>query len=195
MSTSNKHIRIGGVLYTHETTHRSILGDFANEIARRGWKVGGVVQELLFDDKGERIGVDAVEVDTGTRYPISRPTEESKVSKTCTLDRAALTDATTPLRNALNNEVDLMVVEKFGEQEREGSGLADDILSAVADGIPTLVAVPASEVEKWNEFSGYMGDLLPSNIQDLWRWWGPHKLYRELANSVIDAPVKRVVLG
>ncbi|MCW9034361.1 MAG: DUF2478 domain-containing protein [Rhodospirillales bacterium] len=195
MSTSNKHIRIGGVLYTHETTHRSILGDFANEIARRGWKIGGVVQELLFDDKGERIGVDAVEVDTGTRYPISRPTEESKVSKTCTLDRAALTDATTPLRNALNNEVDLMVVEKFGEQEREGSGLADDILSAVADGIPTLVAVPASEVEKWNEFSGYMGDLLPSNIQDLWRWWGPHKLYRELANSVIDAPVKRVVLG
>ncbi len=195
MSTSSKHIRIGGVLYTHDTNHRSILGDFAKEIARRGWKVGGVVQELLFDEKGERCGVDAVEVDTGERYPISRPTEESMISKTCTLDHAALTDATRPLRNAVNNEVDLMVVEKFGEQEREGSGLADDILTAVADGIPTLVAVPAAEVEKWNEFSGYMGDLLPSYTEALWRWWGPHKLYQELANSVADEPVKRVVIG
>lgn len=192
---ASKHIRIGGVLYTRETEHRTILRDFAEEVSRRGWQVGGVVQELIFDENGERVGVDVVEIDTGEHIAISRPTADTMAAKTCTLDRSALTDATSPLRRAVDKRVDLMVVEKFGEQEQDGSGLADEILAAVVEGIPTLVAVPAEALERWNTFSGGMGDLLASDSQALWRWWGPHNLYRELANSVEDAPVKRVVLG
>jgi len=195
MSTRTRHIKVGGVLYTRETGNRSLLSDFARTIKERGWKVGGVVQEVLEAADGTREGVDIVDIHSGDRIPISRPTNESMSSGTCTLDRGALADSTAPLRDAIKRNVDLMIVEKFGEREQDGSGLADEILQAVVQGIPTLVSVPSEALEGWNAFSGGMSDLLPSTPEALWRWWGPQNLYRELAHSVEDGPVERIVIG
>lgn len=195
MSIRTRHIKVGGVLYTHDTGNRSLLSDFARELKRRGWKVGGVVQEVLNAPDGTREGVDIVDIHSGDRIAISRPTNESMTSGTCTLDRGALADSTAPLRDAIARNVDLLVVEKFGEREQDGSGLADEILEAVAQGIPTPVSVPAEALEDWNAFSGGMSDLLPSTPEALWRWWGPQNMLRELAHSVEGGPVERIVIG
>lgn len=37
--------------------------------------------------------------------------------------------------------------------------------------------------------------LLPPALPALWRWWGPHRLYRDLALGVASAPVRRLVVG
>jgi len=195
MSIRTRHIKVGGVLYTSDTGNRSLLADFARDLKARGWKVGGVVQEVLRTADGIREGVDIVDIHSGEHIPISRPTNESMTSGTCTLDRGALADSTAPLRNAIDRNVDLIVVEKFGEREQEGSGLADEILEAVAQGIPTLVSVPASALEDWNAFSGGMSDLLPSTPEALWRWWGAQNMCRELSYGVSDGPVERIVIG
>ena len=62
-------------------------------------------------------------------------------------------------------------MEKFGEREQLGEGLADDILAAMVEGIPVLVAVPVTAVDKWKQFTGGMTDMLPSNITALQNWW------------------------
>ncbi|MBL4906212.1 MAG: DUF2478 domain-containing protein, partial [Sneathiella sp.] len=96
---------------------------------------------------------------------------------------------------AIENKADLIIVEKFGEREQLGDGLSDDIMNAMAEGIPVLVAVPAGVVDKWTEFTGGLGDLLPSRIENLNQWWAKDNLYEELIRPIPDVPIKRVVVG
>lgn len=187
----------GAVLYTRDTADRGLLARFSAELLRRGFRVGGVVQEVLLDAAGTKIGMDAVEVDSGRRIPIARPTASQIAEGVCSLDLAGLAESTGPVRRALDQGADLIVVEKFGDQERANKGLAGEIMAAMAEGIPTLVAVPAGSLDDWQRFSGNLGVLLPSDEAALWRWWGPHRLYRDLIQGVGDeaGAIKRIALG
>jgi len=149
----------------------SLLKRFAEARQAEGVRVGGLVQESLTDDAGCRVGIDAIELDTGRRVAINRPTREHLASQACSLDPSALTDATSALRRAIDQRMDLIVVEKFGEQEQEGRGLADDILQAVSEGIPTIVAVPDSAAEIWANFSGGLAQPLAYEMDALENWW------------------------
>jgi uncharacterized protein (DUF4213/DUF364 family)/nucleoside-triphosphatase THEP1 len=180
---------------TGTSTRVSVLSEFAQELKRRHWRVGGIVQEVFTREDGARRAVDAVELDTGRRIPLSRPSDADIDAGLCGLDRSALAEATGAVRRAVDERVDLLVVEKFGDREKKGEGLADEILLALAEGIPTLVLVPAGALNSWIRFTGGLGDLLAPDPAALWRWWGPHNLYRELIASVPNAPVRRVVIG
>lgn len=195
MSTRTRPVRAAGVLYTAATGARSALADFARELKARGWRVGGVIQVEDKNAAGERIGLDAIELDTERRVPLSRPTKETRAAKTCTLDHGALTETTEALRRAITQRVDLLVVEKFGESEQSGDGLADEILAAMAEGIPTLVAVPAAAIDIWQSFTGGMADVLLHDPKALWRWWGPRHVHRDLVLAVPEVEVRRVVIG
>ncbi len=188
-------IKLAGVLYTADTAQRRLLWNFADEMKARGWRVGGLVQDPLSAADGSRLGVDAVAMDTGDRLPIARSTAQSRANKECMLDHAALVEASAILRRAVEREYDLVVVEKFGEQEQAGGGLMDDILRCVAAGIPVAVMVPAHAIEKWREYSGGLGVLLPSEPAALGSWWGAEHALDELARNVSEAPAKQVIVG
>ncbi len=188
-------IKIAGVLYTQDSGNRSLLWVFADRMKSRGWRVGGLVQDILLETDGSRFGVDAVAMDDGERVPIARATAQSRANKECILDHAALTGASQILRRAVEHNLDLVVVEKFGEQEQQGAGLMDDILACAAAGIPVLVAVPAHAIEQWRQISGGLGPLLPWEDRALQRWWGGDQVLPELTSQVADTDVRRVVVG
>ena len=181
------------VLYTPASDGRSALAHFTEELKGRGWRVGGLLQEVSHDSDGQRTGIDAIEVDTGRRISLALPGKTTPES--CILDRSALAEATGALRRAVSERMDLIVVEKFGEREQAGEGLADEILAAMAEGIATMVSVPAEAVDEWSRFCGGLSVLLPSETKALWRWWGPHRLYRDVILDVDLTPAKRVVVG
>lgn len=189
------NIRAAAVLYTQQSTEGNALVAFARQMQSRGWKVGGIIQDVLYDESGAKIGVDAVALDTNDRFPIVRPSKEDLTAGTCGLDRSALTASSETLRRAVANKCDLIVVEKFGEREQLGDGLSDDIMAAMAEGIPVLVAVPAGVVDIWNEFTGGLASLLPSKIEALQAWWDREYLYEELIRPIAPDPVNRVVVG
>ena len=83
----------------------------------------------------------------------------------------ALADAGAPLRRALINRQDLIVAEKFGEQEQSGAGLADDILNVIAEGLPVLVLVPEPALACWRELTGGETAEVPCEADALRRWW------------------------
>jgi len=172
MTTQQDIIRAAAVLYTAKTEEASVLASFARELMAQGHKVGGVVQEFVYDDQGLNIGIDTIAIDTGERIAINRPTQSDKINHACSLDHAALTESTGALRRAIEGRYELMVVEKFGEQEQKGGGMADEILTAMAEGIPVLILVPALALEEWNHFSGGLSDLLPCSPEAVRRWWG-----------------------
>ncbi len=188
-------VKLAALLYTEETANRRLLWDFAEEMTARGWRVGGLVQDILREPDGRRLGVDAVAMDNGERAPIARATVQSRANKDCILDHAALTDVSRMLRRAVEANADLIVVEKFGEQEQTGAGLMDEILGAVAAGIPTVVALPAHALERWRDVTGGLGTLLPSDLASLRRWWGAENAVAELARGVGGGDAKRVVVG
>ena len=130
-----------------------------------------MVQESSFDDQGRRTHIDSVDLATGQRVMINQPSRLFPDGKECTLDTAALADAGAPLRRALADRPDLVVAEKFSEQEESGAGLADDIMAVIAEGLPILVLVPEPALACWREVTGGGIAELPCEAGALRRWW------------------------
>ena len=91
-------IQAAAVVFQDGEHDRRALADFARELAASGCRLGGMVQESIFDDQGRRTRIDSVDLATGGRIVINQPGRLPPGSKECTLDTAALADAGTPLR-------------------------------------------------------------------------------------------------
>lgn len=170
MST-DPEIRAAAVVFRPGEHDRQALADFARELADGGCRLGGMVQEAFHDDKGRRTRIDSVDLASGERVTINQGGGTSGSGADCTLDTAALADAGAPLRRALVTRPDLVVVEKFGEQEQSGAGLADDMLAVIAEGLPTLVLVPESALARWREMTGGEIEEVACEPDALRRWW------------------------
>ena len=164
-------IRAAAVVFRNGEHDRRALADFARSLAEKGHQVGGIVQESIFDDQGRRTHIDSVDLATGHRVMINQPSRAWLDETVCTLDTAALADAGAPLRRALLGRPDLVIAEKFGEQEESGAGLLDDILAAIAEGLPVLVLVPEPALARWREVTGGGIAELPCEADALRRWW------------------------
>ncbi|MBE7635397.1 DUF2478 domain-containing protein [Sneathiella sp. P13V-1] len=164
-------IKAAAMLYPSGSGDKNTLASFVKAVKAKGYSVGGVLQEQIYDTDGTNIGVDAVAIDTEERFPIVRPSKEDIAAGSCGLNRSVLTESSIALRRAISKPVDLLIVEKFGEREQLGEGLADDIMSAMSGGIPVIVAVPMSAKQKWTEFTGGLAASLSPDLTELEDWW------------------------
>jgi len=171
MRDSTDIIHAAAVVYRHDEHDRQALANFARELADSGCHLGGMMQEVFFDDQGRRTHIDSVDLATGDRVRINQPSRAGPDASGCTLDTAALVDAGAPLRRALIDRPDLIIAEKFGEQEQSGAGLADDILAVMAEGLPILVLVPEAGLASWHELTGGETEEVPCDADALRRWW------------------------
>ncbi len=169
--STEPEIQAAAVVYRHDEHDRQALADFARESAGSGCRLGGVVQEVILDDQGRRKHIDSVDLATGDRVTINQASRTRADGTGCTLDPAALIDAGAPLRRALINRPDLIVAEKFGEQEQGGAGLVDDILNVIVEGLPILVLVPEPALASWRELTGGEITEVPCEADALRRWW------------------------
>lgn len=158
--------RIAAVVYAPGQSAGQVLGAFVSGLKEHGVNVHGVLQETT-----EGHGMDAIDIQTGARTPLKRPTRYELDNKLCSLNLHQLAEATMVLRRALDQGADIVVVERFGKTERDGGGLADDLLALMASGIPTMVTVPEEELEAWTRFSGGLGDIVPCELSALQTWW------------------------
>ncbi len=147
------------------------LASFVENLKKSDVLVGGIIQERVSLGNGSMRRVDAVDIATGRRIPLNQPTSETWRNRVCSLDLSALMETTAILRRAIADHVDLMVVEKFGDAERDGAGLIDEVLQGIAVGIPLLIAVPETNLHVWTERSGGMGAVLPCDEHALHDWW------------------------
>lgn len=187
-------LRPGAVVYGPGAAPDALLASFATTLRDRGFRVGGVVQRnVCARDDGCAERMELVDVASGRVINISQNLGSG--SAACRVDPAGLAEASVVLRQAMAAGVDLLLVNKFSGQEKLGGGLAQEMLLAMAEGIPVLTAVGGRHLTEWHAFTGGLCDLLPPENDALWRWWGPHRLYRDLALGVADAEVHRVVCG
>jgi len=167
--TNDKTIApFAAAVYRPDTGDRMALLKFVERLKSNNVRVGGVLQEALFNSAGEITGLDAIDVNTNQRIPISRPMENRDE---CGLDVSALAETTGIIRKAIDDRLELVVVEKFGELEQEGKGLIDEIFQTIAADIPLLISVPEAALPAWQERSGELGSVLSFNEAAFQQWW------------------------
>lgn len=167
---SDKHTiaPFAAAVYNPDTGDRMALLKFVEKQKNLNLRIGGVLQEAVFDAKGQISGFNAIDVSSNRRIPISLPVRNNSE---CGLDVSALAQTTEIIRQAIDDQVDLMVVEKFGEKEQEGKGLIDEIMQTIVEGIPLLISVPQAALPIWQERSGELGSVLDFSEAEFEVWW------------------------
>lgn len=163
--------RIAAIRYARGEAVRPVLDAFVARLQSQGVNVHGLFQEVLWGEDGERQGTDAIDIRTQSRIPLKRPSPFERNNRVCSLSLAKLAEATMVLRRALDEHADIAVVERFGKTERDGGGLADDLLALMASGTPVVITVPEAELEAWHRFSGGLGEVLSCELDTLVKWW------------------------
>ncbi|UCH39664.1 MAG: DUF2478 domain-containing protein [Gammaproteobacteria bacterium] len=168
MSRETSTARFAAAVYRPDGGDRMALLRFVEHLQADGVRVGGLLQEAQYDSQGVIAGVYAIDVASGRRIPITRPV---KSDEECGLDVSALVETSGIIRQAIDERFDLIVVEKFGEQEQSGKGLIDEILQGIAEGIPLLISVPEVALPLWQERTGELGAVLGFNEESFRQWW------------------------
>ena len=80
-------------------------------------------------------------------------------------------DAGVQVANAIEEGADLVIVNRFGRQEREGKGLSYLVERALSADIPVVIAVPSHRFADWIRFADGMSVKLRCNREALDAWW------------------------
>jgi hypothetical protein len=131
--------------------NRLIL-EVVTDLQARGFLIGGVLQEFEAggDPSCRRLKV----VDVRTRKAASITQERGRDAQGCKLDPGGLADISHCITDAIDAGVDLIVINKFGRAESEGSGLVSGIADAAAADIPLLTTVREPYLDAWRSFHG-----------------------------------------
>jgi uncharacterized protein len=183
-------LKPGAVIHGPKAMTDTLLGDFAREIQNRGFKVAGLIQRN--GDAGDDCACVMELIDLGSGDTIRISQDLGAGSNSCRVDPGGIAEAGSRLRVSMNDKPDLVVVNKFGGLEKSGGGLSDELLWAMAEGLPVLTSVSGRLIDEWLEFSGGHCDLLRPDEAALWQWWGSQRLYQDLLLGVADGPVARI---
>lgn len=147
----------------------ALLEAALGELAGRGGRAMGFLQRQrsVAGECDERI--ELLSIDTGESRRISQALGPG--SRGCKLDPQAVADLAASLLDRLEaNPPDLLILNRFGKGEAEGSGFRAVIEAACLAAVPVLTVVRPLNVEAWREFSGELGLLLPPERQAVLEW-------------------------
>jgi len=158
----------GVVIHEPGASVDAMIAKFARAVAARGFSVAGCVH------------IDGQTIDLATE----------QVMPGGTLDVAARS-----LRAAMREDADLAVIGGFEAFRHAAAELTATIGEGSAQGMPVLTTIADGSVQHWHDFVGTGGALIPPAMRGLWRWWGPERLYRDLALGVAADAVRQIVIG
>jgi hypothetical protein len=140
-----------------------LLREFVQELTGGGYRVVGLIQTRLGDG-----GAAVTVLPTGETIPLARRRGSPSCSSPAPCD---VTEAACRIDALIESGADLVIINRFGKLESEGSGLIDEIARALRFDIPVLVAVPEFRFAEWLSFCGGMGVKLPCRKGRLQGWW------------------------
>jgi nucleoside-triphosphatase THEP1 len=144
-----------------------LIAGFARSLINCGWRVRGLLQEVC--ETGGRCSVSLIDLAQGARYPISQ--ELGKFSASCRVDPAGIAEASAVMRRAAAEGADLVIFNRFAGLEASGQGLAAEMLTIMAEGIPLLTTVPEKYFAAWQTFTGGLFTTLEPRLDVLENWF------------------------
>ncbi|HJV79476.1 DUF2478 domain-containing protein [Noviherbaspirillum sp.] len=152
------------LIYTPDADPAPMLEQVVRAFQARGVALAGAIQHAR--------GACDMELEllpSSTRMSISQNLGGG--SKACRLDAAAMAEASSIVRKAIDKGPSLVVFNKYGAQEVEGKGLHDEIALAISAGIPVLIPVPERFLPQWSAFTAGEFTALPCSAEAVLSWW------------------------
>lgn len=164
---SDSQGNLAALVYGQDEDPDRILHDFAVGLNRSGRRAVGLVQ--LGHHRADSRQLSALLVHTGEKLSLFQ--DLGKSAEGCRVDVGQLLYAATQISDAIDRGADLVIVNRFGRQEREGKGLAYLIERALSADIPVVIAVPSHRFADWIGFVDGMSVKLQCDRDALNAWW------------------------
>jgi hypothetical protein len=158
---------LAALVYESHQNPDAILRDFAADLKTQGYRAVGLVQTGHHCLDTPRLS--AMLVHTGEELQLFQ--DLGACAQGCRLDVGQLLDAGAQIASAIDQGADLVIVNRFGRQEREGKGLSHLIERALSADIPVVIAVPGHRFADWIRFADGMSVKLRCDREALDAWW------------------------
>jgi len=157
---------LAALVYEQHQDPDALLREFADDLKRRGHRAVGLVQ---LGHHCVDANLSAMLLHTGERLPLVQ--DLGGCSAGCRLDVGQLLEAGQQIAAAMDQGADLLIVNRFGRQEREGKGLSHLIERAFDADIPVVIAVPTHRFADWIKFADGMSVKLRCDRGSVEAWW------------------------
>src|ERR1700676_4583472 len=158
---------LAALVYEPDQDPDEVLSGFASDLKACGYCVAGLVQ--IGHHCVDAPKLSAVLVHTGEKLQLFQ--DRGVCATGCRLDVGRLLDAGAHIANAIDQGVDLVIVNRFGRQESEGKGLSHLVERALSVDIPVVIAVPSHRFADWIRFAEGMSVKLRCYRAALDAWW------------------------
>lgn len=165
---SREAVRFAAIAYHRAFDIDQLLVEACERLARHGVRLGGLLQISTGGKGGRAATVHVVDLRAGRKFDIWEARGPS--ARGCRLDEGSLAAASQVIDDAIQDRVQLVVVNRFGRAESLGGGLRPSLTSAVAAGVPVLTAVRAPYDSAWAQFHGGLGRKLPTDVATIVAW-------------------------
>ena len=159
----------------------SVLAEAAERLRARGLRLAGLVQVNTGCEEEGRCDMDVRVLPDGPVIRISQSLGPGSTG--CRLDPGALERAVTQIGRAMEDPVDLLVLNKFGRHEAEGNGLRVVIAEAFSRGIPVVTGVNRRNRDAFIEYVAGEATHIPKATDAIVAW-----VMEQLGNPVATAP-------
>jgi hypothetical protein len=158
---------LAALVYEQDQDPDEILRGFAADLNAGGYRAVGLVQ--VGHHCIDAPGMSALLIHTGEELQLFQ--DLGSCSAGCRLDVGQLLNAAERVASAIDRGADLVIVNRFGRQEREGRGLSHLIERALSADIPVVIAVPSHRFTDWIRFADGMSVKLRCDRESLDAWW------------------------
>jgi len=173
------------IVYSDGLAADRFISDLGYKIRDASIAVAGIVQHNKFIRDRTKCDMEVEELASGIVLQLSE--DRGKEARGCRLDRAALSEAAALISASLENEPELVILNKFGKLEAEGRGLRDALSDAVQLGVPVVVGVPYRNIEQWRAFAEGLAEECPIGSPRLREWLLQHGF--NLSHKTVGAAV------
>lgn len=149
--------------YASGSRVNGVLLDICGHLVWEGFTLAGMVQ--IGKTRPGRSRCDMILEDLGSGEQVEISEDRGPLARGCMLAVPQLMYALELATRSLDENCDLLVVNKFGKTEAEGGGFRPLIVEALTRNIPILIAVPATNLESWRHFAHDLAAEFP--IDDL----------------------------
>ena len=179
---------LAAIHYERDFDINGILRAAVKSLLARGAAVGGVLQEAEFQPNECCTCLNIVDIRTGKAERITQ--DCGRESRGCKLDPRGLAAISHCITDAIDSNVDLVIINKFGRAESEGDGLLSCIADAVSAGVPILTTVREPYVAAWRHYNGGWAIELPPKIEVILQWYESSRP-RTTINGLDDGDARR----
>ncbi|WP_127104819.1 DUF2478 domain-containing protein [Pararhodobacter zhoushanensis] len=145
-----------------------LLAAVAERLGAEGWPLAGVVQINTDRASGADCDMDLRVLGRSERIRISQNLGSG--SRGCRLDPEGLQTAVGLVETTMTPVPRLLIVNKFGKAEIEGSGFRALIGDALAQDIPVLLGLKPLNLPGFEEFAQGLAEALPGDLETMLDW-------------------------